>query len=81
MSTWNDGIKNAIITNATLRIGDQGVAGHHLTRIMEVAGENDWSKLKGRTVRADIKNGIVSGIGHIVNDDWFYPATDYKDLK
>lgn len=61
-------------------------AGHHIFRIMEVAGVTDWSKLKGRTIRVRTDSesdlgGSIEAIGHIVKDDWFCPSEDYSALK
>lgn len=56
------------------------VAGHHIFRIMEVAGVDSWDCVVGRTIRAKISDGWIVAIGHIVNDDWFCPKEDYKDL-
>lgn len=58
----------------------ESVAGHHLFRIMEIAGVEQWDKLKGKTVRARVVNGLVEAIGHIVKDDWFCPKDDYAGL-
>lgn len=61
-------------------------AGHHIFRIMEVAGVTEWSKLKGRTIRVRTDSesefgGTIEAVGHIVKDDWFCPKDDYKSLK
>ena len=55
----------------------QSVAGHWIWRCMEIGGVSSWTALKGKTVRARIKNGLVEGIGHIVKDDWFIPSVDF----
>lgn len=52
-------------------------AGHWIWRCMEIGGVARWTDLRGKTVRARIKNGLVEGIGHIVNDDWFIPFIDF----
>lgn len=59
----------------------ESVAGHFIWRCMEVAGVTCWDHMKGKTVRADTSHSQVFGIGHIVNDDWFYPADDFANLK
>jgi hypothetical protein len=55
-------------------------AGHFIWRVLEVAGVEDWEKLKGRTVRARIENGLVAALGHIVKDDWFCPKDEFKEI-
>lgn len=52
-------------------------AGHWIFRCMEVAGAEQWDKMKGKTVRVQLENGRILGIGHIVKDDWFFPAKDF----
>lgn len=53
-------------------------AGHFIYRVLEVAGVEKWSDLKGKTVRVDADYSSVKGIGHIVKDDWFYPDIDFS---
>jgi hypothetical protein len=48
---------------------------------MEIAEVNEWSKLKGKTIRVKIVNGFIKEIGHIIKDDWFCPAKDFKNEK
>jgi hypothetical protein len=56
-------------------------AGHWIWRCMEIGGVTRWTDLKGKTVRARIKNGRVEGIGHIVKDDWFIPSVDFAQQR
>ncbi len=52
-------------------------AGHFIFRVMEVAGVTKWADLPGKTVRVECEWTKVSGIGHIVKEDWFRPAVDF----
>ena len=56
-------------------------AGHFIFRCMEVCGVDNWDKIKGKTVRVKIVNGIIESIGHIVKDDWFCPKDDFKRMS
>lgn len=56
-------------------------AGHFIFRCMEVAGVEEWSKLPGKTVRVKCEHSKVHAIGHIVKDDWFCPAEDFKQAE
>jgi hypothetical protein len=52
-------------------------------KIMRVVGIEKWETLKGTTVRvAKGKgfNGSVKGIGHIIEDKWYFPE-DEKEYE
>ena len=57
----------------------KSVAGHHIWRCMEIAGVSKWSLLPGKTIRVRIENGLIKAIGHIVENDWYCPAEDFKE--
>lgn len=56
-------------------------AGHFIFRCMEVAGVENWSQLKGKTVRVQCEHSKVHAIGHIVKEDWFNPFEDFKQVE
>lgn len=58
-------------------------AGHWIFRVCEIAGAPSWERLKGKTIRIakDDHFGSIKGIGHITDNDWFYPATDFQDIN
>lgn len=56
-------------------------AGHFIFRCLQIAGVDDWSKLPGRTLRAQATFSKIHAIGHILKDDWFDPETDFDRMK
>ena len=55
-------------------------AGHFIWRCMEIAGVTDWSRMAGKTIRAEYADGPIIRIGHIINDDWFNCGEDFQKM-
>ena len=53
-------------------------AGHFIFRCMEIADVEDWSKMKGKSIRVKLDRCSIKSIGHIINEDWFEPSLDFK---
>ena len=59
------------------RIDSNGYGLEFVRGVMRAVGVDSWEKLKGSLVRVEREDGLIVGIGHIVDDMWFYP----RDLK
>lgn len=58
----------------------EGVAGHYIQRVLQVAGVNKWELLKGASIRVCHNHGKIFGIGNIIRNDWFFPDIDFAPL-
>ncbi len=61
----------------------QSVAGTFwIKRVLETVGVTDWSQLVGKYIRVEGEDfGDITGIGHIVEDKWFFPAKEFQEIK
>ena len=49
-------------------------------RILEVVGVGTWEELPGKFVRVEgAEFGEIAGIGHILEDKWFYPKKEIEE--
>ena len=67
------------------RVGDRRssiLCGFWIKRILEVVGVDKWEALVGKHIRVDGTNfGTITGIGHIIEDKWFYPNKEIKEMR
>jgi hypothetical protein len=50
-------------------------------RTLEVVGVGNWEDLPGQTVRVSATHNKVEAIGHLLNDVWYYPDEEMKELQ
>ncbi len=50
-----------------------------IKRILETVGVHEWEDLMGKHIRVDGSGSKIDGIGHIIEDKWFYPAKEIKE--
>jgi len=55
-------------------------AGHFIFRLLDVAGVRSFSELEGKAIRVTRTGSRITGIGHIVDDNWFFPDKDFEPL-
>jgi hypothetical protein len=57
-------------------------AGYAITKIMEVAGVENWDAIKGKAIRVKKDSagwdGKIVAIGHITKDIWYEPTKDFE---
>lgn len=59
---------------------DRNYCGHFIWRCMEIAGVSSWSALTGKCIRTRHEGGLITAIGHITRDKWFYPREEFKRM-
>ncbi len=55
--------------------------GFFITRVLETVGVSEWKDLVGKTIRVKSDMTHVEGIGHIIENRWFYPKQELKMLE
>ena len=61
--------------------GGKDITGWFIWRLMETVGVSTLDKLVHCPVRAKAGWGQVYAIGHFMNDKWFDPAREIKELE
>jgi hypothetical protein len=46
-------------------------------RVLEIFEVDYWRDLKGKPCRIRIEDGIITAIGHFINDEWFCPREEF----
>jgi hypothetical protein len=54
--------------------------GLFIQRVLETVGVDRWEKLAGQHVRVRGDRDKLVAIGHILKNEWFYPAEELKAL-
>ena len=73
---WGQNFGGSLLVNKHHGFNEKSGWGlEYISRIMEIAGVEEWSDVKGCFIR--IKRGAeseaIEAIGHIIKDDWFSP--------
>jgi len=51
--------------------------GKWIWRCLDICNKDQWEKIPGSAIRVRMgERGIIEAIGHLLKDDWFYPAKD-----
>lgn len=75
------GILTAFLTLGFSGGLQQGFGGYNLDKemsafvrgVLETVGVQKWDNLSGKIVRIKSEDGLIKGIGHPLDDKWFYP--------
>ena len=60
----------------TLRPQDGNAMAEWVAQTLKVVGVDRWEKLTGQHIRVERERGLIIGIGHIMDNKWFYPKRD-----
>lgn len=60
----------------TLYSDTDDIGGWYIQRVLDTVGVARWSDLPRKAIRADIRDGLIYGIGHIIGDKWFLPRVE-----
>jgi hypothetical protein len=63
------------------KVKEKNFAGHFIYRTLETVGVYEWENLVGKAIRVVIGDDrLIKGIGHIINDKWFYPQAEFEEI-
>jgi hypothetical protein len=49
--------------------------------LLDVTGTSKLSNVVGKSVRVKKNHGLIKGIGHFLEDKWFYPSDTFQELQ
>lgn len=52
-------------------LAEPNALGYCIARLFQILEINSFQELAGKPIRVHIENGIISGIGHFLKDQWF----------
>ena len=63
-------------------LNDPECLGVWIRGVMKALKVEDWGKVVGQFCRVEREDqdGMIIGIGHIVDDEWFYPGRVFKAM-
>lgn len=83
------GIMTAFLNTMSGSIG-QGFGGYGMNgrwgmefikAVLKTLDVDKWEDLKGTHCRIDAEHSQINGIGHIIENKWFYPKVDLKPFE
>lgn len=71
LDKWDEGTQNYIPSKS---------CGLFIRRVLETVGVDKWENLKGKHVRVKADREKIYAIGHILENSWFEPESEFEGL-